>query len=187
MATVIATGDCRFWFINFIQCLVARYGAGDATVTQLLYRLYGDDCHGTDTACGYIGDLPVFLYWRGDATFGGGSGGRSAFLARRWLNIPGLGSVQPSEFLKLGMPMMCAWFLSKRELPPNIVTVLTTMMMILVPVLLIAKQPDLGTSLLVASSGLFVLFLAGLPWWMIGTAVALFVPFVLVVKGVFIA
>lgn len=100
--------------------------------------------------------------------------------ARRWLHVPGLGSVQPSEFLKLGMPMMCAWFLSKRELPPRLLTVLATVAMILVPVLLIAKQPDLGTSLLVASSGLFVLFLAGLPWWMIGAAVALFVPFVFV-------
>lgn len=100
--------------------------------------------------------------------------------ARRWLHIPGLGSVQPSEFLKLGMPMMCAWFLSKRELPPKLSTVLITLTMILVPVLLIAKQPDLGTSILVASSGLFVLFLSGLPWWMIGTAVALFVPFVFV-------
>ena len=49
-----------------------------------------------------------------------------------------------------------------------------------IPVLLIAEQPDLGTSLLVASSGLFVLFLSGLPWWMIGSAVALFIPFVFV-------
>lgn len=100
--------------------------------------------------------------------------------ARRWLHVPGLGSVQPSEFLKLGMPMMCAWFLSKREMPPRLLTVLSTMAIILVPVLLIARQPDLGTSLLVAGSGLFVLFLAGLPWWMIGTAIGLFVPFVFV-------
>lgn len=100
--------------------------------------------------------------------------------ARRWLHIPGLGSVQPSEFLKLGMPMMCAWFMAKRELPPRLLTVLSALALILVPVLLIAKQPDLGTSLLVAASGLFVLFLAGLPWWMIGTAIALFVPFVFV-------
>lgn len=100
--------------------------------------------------------------------------------AQRWIRIPGFGSVQPSEFMKLGMPMMCAWFLSRKELPPKLLTVIITLVIIAVPVLLIAKEPDLGTSLLVASSGLFVLFLAGLPWWMIATAIALFVPFVFV-------
>lgn len=98
--------------------------------------------------------------------------------AQRWIRIPGFGSVQPSEFMKLGMPMMCAWYLSRRDLPPNLVSVFITLTIIIVPVLLIAKEPDLGTSILVASSGIFVLFLSGLPWWMIGTAVAIFVPFV---------
>lgn len=98
--------------------------------------------------------------------------------AQRWISIPGFGSVQPSEFMKLGMPMMCAWFLSKRELPPSIPSVLITLVIIIVPVLLIAKQPDLGTSLLVAASGIFVLFLAGLSWWMISAAIALSVPFI---------
>ena len=96
--------------------------------------------------------------------------------AQRWIDIPGFGSVQPSEFLKLGLPMMCAWYLSRRDLPPNIVTVVSTLAIIILPVLLIAKQPDLGTSLLVAASGIFVLFLAGLPWWMIGSAVAMMIP-----------
>ncbi|MFW2176299.1 MULTISPECIES: rod shape-determining protein RodA [unclassified Moraxella] len=100
--------------------------------------------------------------------------------AQRWIDIPGFGSVQPSEFMKLGMPMLCAWFLSKRDLPPSLSTVLICLATIGLPVLLIAEQPDLGTSILVASSGLFVLFLSGLPWWMIGSAVALFVPFVFV-------
>jgi len=98
--------------------------------------------------------------------------------AQRWIRIPGFGSVQPSEFMKLGMPMMCAWYLSKRDLPPNLTSVATTLALIVVPVLLIAKEPDLGTSLLVAASGIFVLFLAGLPWWMIGGAAALSVPLV---------
>lgn len=100
--------------------------------------------------------------------------------AQRWIDIPGFGSVQPSEFMKLGMPMICAWWLSRRELPPKIPTIVVTLALILVPVLLIAKQPDLGTSLLVASSGLFVLFLSGLSWWLIGMAIAVFIPFVLV-------
>lgn len=100
--------------------------------------------------------------------------------AQRWIRIPGFGSVQPSEFMKLGMPMMCAWFLSRRELPPNLISVLGTLAIIIFPVLLIAKEPDLGTSLVVAATGIFVLFLSGLPWWMIGTAIALLVPFVAV-------
>ena len=98
--------------------------------------------------------------------------------ARRWIDIPGFGSVQPSEFMKLGMPMMCAWYLSRKELPPSIATVLTTLAIIAVPVMLIAKEPDLGTSILVAAGGMFVLFLSGLPWWMIGGAIAVFIPFV---------
>ncbi|MDO4699680.1 MAG: rod shape-determining protein RodA [Moraxella sp.] len=103
--------------------------------------------------------------------------GETRMGAQRWINIPGFGSVQPSEFMKLGMPMMCAWFLSKRELPPNIITIIITLTIVAVPTLLIAIEPDLGTSILVAASGLFVLFLAGLPWWIIGGAFALSIPF----------
>lgn len=93
--------------------------------------------------------------------------------AQRWLSIPGFGSVQPSEFMKLAMPMMLAWFLAGRVLPPSFAVVLITLAMIGVPAALIAKQPDLGTAILVSASGLFVLFLSGLPWWMIGSFVAL--------------
>ena len=98
--------------------------------------------------------------------------------AQRWINLPGFGSVQPSEFMKLGMPMMCAWFLSRRDLPPSFSSVLITLGIIIVPVLLIAKEPDLGTSLLVAASGIFVLFLAGLSWCMISGALALSIPLI---------
>ncbi len=98
--------------------------------------------------------------------------------ARRWIGIPGFGSVQPSEFMKLGMPMMCAWFLSRRELPPKFKTVVILLLIILFPTLLVAIQPDLGTSLLVASSGIFVLFLAGLSWRLISLAIFLALLFV---------
>ncbi|WP_435978551.1 rod shape-determining protein RodA [Psychrobacter sp. DM4] len=98
--------------------------------------------------------------------------------AQRWIRLPGFGSVQPSEFMKLGMPMMCAWFLAKRELPPSLSSVAITLGLIVVPVILIAKEPDLGTSILVAASGIFVLFLAGLSWRIISVAVALAIPFV---------
>lgn len=96
--------------------------------------------------------------------------------AQRWIRLPGFGSVQPSEFMKLGMPMMCAWWLSKRDAPPSLLPIFASLLLIMLPVALIAKQPDLGTALLVAASGLFVLFLAGLSWWMIGGAVILSVP-----------
>ena len=60
--------------------------------------------------------------------------------AQRWIKIPGFGSVQPSEFMKLGMPMMCAWYLSKKDLPPSIPTILTTLSIIIIPVYLLPKN-----------------------------------------------
>ncbi|CAM0584109.1 TPA: rod shape-determining protein RodA [Acinetobacter baumannii] len=92
--------------------------------------------------------------------------------AQRWIDIPGFGSVQPSEFMKIGMPMMVAWFLARKPLPPSFSQVFLSLMLIGVPFLLIAEQPDLGTSLLVLASGIFVLFLSGLSWRMIGAAAA---------------
>ncbi|MCH7341632.1 rod shape-determining protein RodA [Acinetobacter higginsii] len=90
--------------------------------------------------------------------------------AQRWIDIPGFGSVQPSEFMKIGMPMMVAWFLSRKALPPSFSQVILSLLLIVVPFLLIAEQPDLGTSLLVLASGIFVLFLSGLSWKLIAGA-----------------
>lgn len=84
--------------------------------------------------------------------------------AQRWLQLPGLPRFQPSEFMKLVVPMMVAWYLSSRYLPPSFKVVCITLFVIFVPVVLILKQPDLGTSLLIASSGIFVLMFAGLSW-----------------------
>jgi cell elongation-specific peptidoglycan biosynthesis regulator RodA len=84
--------------------------------------------------------------------------------AQRWLEIPGGPRFQPSEIMKIVMPMMIAWYFAHRPLPPSFKQIATVLVIIVIPVLMIAKQPDLGTSLLVAVSGLFVLFLAGLPW-----------------------
>lgn len=92
--------------------------------------------------------------------------------AKRWIDIPGFGSVQPSEFMKIGMPMMISWFLSRKPLPPKTSNVLISLVLIGMPFLLIAEQPDLGTSLLILASGVFVLFLSGLSWKMIGAALA---------------
>lgn len=93
--------------------------------------------------------------------------------AQRWIDIPGVTSVQPSEFLKLAMPMMIAWYLSTRPIPIRFRDLLVCIVMILVPVGLIAEQPDLGTSILVFMSGFFVLFFAGLSWRLIGGMAAL--------------
>mgnify|MGYP006284073895 CR=1 FL=1 len=84
--------------------------------------------------------------------------------AQRWLDL-GVFRFQPSEFTKLSAPMMVAWYLAEQSLPPKAKHVGIAGALLLVPVLLIAKQPDLGTAILVASSGAAVLFFAGLSWW----------------------
>jgi rod shape determining protein RodA len=83
--------------------------------------------------------------------------------AQRWLDLYVV-RFQPSEVMKLAVPMMVASFLSDTRLPPNRWQLLTAGVLVAVPMLMIAKQPDLGTALLIASSGFFVVFLAGLQW-----------------------
>jgi len=80
--------------------------------------------------------------------------------AKRWLDI-GI-RFQPSEIMKLGVPMMTAWYLHERRLPPRFGELLIIALMIAVPTVLIALQPDLGTALLIAASGIIVIVLAGL-------------------------
>lgn len=84
--------------------------------------------------------------------------------AQRWLDL-GLIRFQPAEILKLGMPMMLAWFLARRPLPPRFPDVVISLVLIALPTALIVMQPDLGTAILVMMAGLFVLFFAGLSWW----------------------
>ncbi len=84
--------------------------------------------------------------------------------SQRWLRIPGLLNFQPSELMKLVIPMMLASYFHDRHLPPLRKHVFWACVMILIPVLLIARQPDLGTSLLIGASGLLVLLLAGISW-----------------------
>jgi len=83
--------------------------------------------------------------------------------ADRWLDF-GFFRFQPSEIMKLAVPMMVAWYLHPRRLPPKPASLLVTLALLAIPAVLIARQPDLGTALLVAISGVFVLFLAGLQW-----------------------
>ncbi|HYM34150.1 MAG TPA: rod shape-determining protein RodA [Steroidobacteraceae bacterium] len=93
--------------------------------------------------------------------------------ARRWLNI-GF-RFQPSELMKLAVPLFCAWYLHDRPLPPSLGNIVLLLVAIAVPSLLIARQPDLGTALLVIASGIMVIVLAGLRMRYIVSAIALFV------------
>jgi len=83
--------------------------------------------------------------------------------AQRWLNL-GFTKIQPSEVMRIAMPMMLAWYFSKRDSKPVVTDFVVAGIFLLVPVALVMKQPDLGTSLLITASGFYVLFLAGLSW-----------------------
>ncbi|NOI64944.1 rod shape-determining protein RodA [Vibrio sp. 99-8-1] len=90
--------------------------------------------------------------------------------AQRWLNL-GFVRFQPSELLKLAVPLMIARYIGKKPLPPSFKTLVVSLVMLGVPTILIAKQPDLGTSILIAASGIFVIFLAGISWKIIFAAI----------------
>ena len=94
----------------------------------------------------------------GVAIFGVGAKG-----AQRWLSL-GFIRFQPSEIMKVAMPLAIAWWLSKKALPPTSKSLFIAALMVAVPSFLILQQPDLGTSLLVASSGLAVIYMAGIQW-----------------------
>jgi rod shape determining protein RodA len=83
--------------------------------------------------------------------------------AQRWLDLK-VFRFQPSELMKLTVPMMVASYLADKSLPPKLSWVFVVCLLITIPVLLIAKQPDLGTALLVATAGFSVLFIAGISW-----------------------
>ena len=102
--------------------------------------------------------------------------GHTAMGATRWINIPGVIRFQPSEFMKIIMPATIAWYLSKRTLPPHLKHVAISLVLIGVPFMLIVRQPDLGTALLILASGAFVLFMGGLRWRWILSVLAAAVP-----------
>ncbi|MSP86609.1 MAG: rod shape-determining protein RodA [Methylotenera sp.] len=93
--------------------------------------------------------------------------------AQRWLNL-GFTKIQPSEVMRIAMPMMLAWYFSKQESKPMMRNFVIAGLFLFVPVALIMKQPDLGTSLLITASGFYVLFLAGLSWRLLVGGVVLF-------------
>ena len=102
--------------------------------------------------------------------------------ARRWINVGIV--IQPSEIMKIAVPLMLAWYFQKREGIRSAFDYLVAGLLLALPVLLIARQPDLGTALLVLAAGLYVIILAGLPWrWIVpivvtgGVAILLLIIF----------
>lgn len=83
--------------------------------------------------------------------------------AQRWLDL-GFFRFQPSEIMKLAIPMMTAWYFHKQPQPMTLKALLTGLMIIFIPAFLIARQPDLGTAIMVSAGGLCVIFLAGIPF-----------------------
>jgi rod shape determining protein RodA len=103
----------------------------------------------------------VLLVWV--LLIGDSSGG-----AQRWLDV-GVVRFQPSEIAKLAVPMVLAWFFADKQLPANRISLLIAIVTVILPVILIGMQPDLGTAVLVASTGIFILFFAGICWkWILG-------------------
>lgn len=113
-----------------------------------------------------IGLVLLFaVMFLGDVTMG----------AQRWLDL-GVVRFQPSEIMKLAVPLACAWYLHERPLPPSFTSLAIVGLGILIPTLVIAEQPDLGTALLVAAAGGMVILLAGLPLRYILSVVGLLIP-----------
>ncbi len=97
--------------------------------------------------------------------------------AQRWLDI-GVIRFQPSEIAKIAVPLMVARFVNRDICPPLLKNIGMAFILIFVPTFLIAAQPDLGTSVLVTASGLFVLFLSGMSWRLIAIAAILLICFI---------
>ena len=143
---------------------------GVAFVAMLVVAQLPPDVLRRWTPWGYMAGLVllILVLTKGDVGQG----------ARRWLDI-GI-RFQPSEAMKLGVPMMAAWFLHDRQIPPKFTHIAIIAVMIIVPTILIAKQPDLGTSLLIAASGIIVIILAGISFKLIAGLAVMAIPGALV-------
>ena len=97
--------------------------------------------------------------------------GSTANGAQRWLDLPGLPRFQPSEIMKIVLPLTLAAYFSRRSIPPRFKHIFWSLVLVGLPAVLIAMQPDLGTALLIGVSGIFVLLLAGISWKLVGSAI----------------
>jgi len=138
--------NMRLWTSQIIRL-------GVALVAMLIAAQMSPDFLRRWTPWGFLGGTVLLVLVLTTGEVGQG--------ARRWLDL-GI-RFQPSEIMKLAVPMMAAWYLHDRQMPPKAGQLLLLAVMILIPTLLIASQPDLGTSLLIAASGVIVIVLAGLP------------------------
>ena len=148
--------------LGYVQRQVLRMGAGFAFMLVLAQfkprtlKLLAPLC--------YVAGIGLLV---GVLLFGVGAKG-----AQRWLELPGF-RFQPSELMKLAVPMMVAAWLTRQQLPPSFRHLLSTLVILAIPTALIMKQPDLGTSLLIAASGVFVILLSGVYWRWIFIAMGL--------------
>ena len=98
--------------------------------------------------------------------------GETRMGAKRWITIPGIGSMQPSEFMKFAMPLMMAWFFARRSFPPKFAHIIIALALMMVPFVLVLLQPDLNIGLIIP--GIFILFLSGMSWRLIAGGIAAF-------------
>ncbi|OGS97388.1 MAG: rod shape-determining protein RodA, partial [Gallionellales bacterium RBG_16_56_9] len=157
-----------------LTSLLVLYSADNASLSQVMNQMRNIAV--ALTCMWLVANLPLHYLLRtavpiyvlgmvlliGVALFGEISHG-----ARRWLNL-GVTTVQPSELMKVGVPLMMAWYFEKNEATLTLKNYFVATLLLLLPVALIARQPDLGTALLISASGFYVLFLAGLSWRVIG-------------------
>ncbi len=155
--------NIRLWLNQVVR-------VGVALVAMIIVAQVPPDFLRRWTPWGYLSGLVLLILVLTTGEVGRG--------ARRWLDL-GI-RFQPSEIMKLAVPMMAAWYLHDRPIPPRAGQLLLLTLMIAIPTLLIARQPDLGTSLLIAASGLIVIVLAGLPIRLMIALAVLSVPGALV-------
>lgn len=148
--------------LGYVKRQAVRMGAGFVAILVLAqiqprtYRFLAP--------LAYLGGVGLLL---GVLFFGVGAKG-----AQRWLELPGF-RFQPSELMKLAVPLMVAAWLTRQQLPPTFRHLLSTLVLLAIPTALIMQQPDLGTSLLIAASGIFVILLSGVYWRWIFIALGL--------------
>lgn len=157
--------------------LVVMYSASGQSASAVVEQ-------GTKLALGFLVLLavaqvnPAFLRRWAPALFAAGVGllvwvlldGASVKGSQRWIDLPGLPRFQPSEIMKILLPLMLAWYFRERSLPPRARDVAAVLALIALPAVMIARQPDLGTAVVVAAGGIGVIFLCGVRWRWIGAA-----------------
>lgn len=157
---------CALMLVSLILIYSATSGSTDRVLGQLINIMVAF------TALWLMANMPLHFLIRsavpiyvigmilliGVALFGEINNG-----ARRWLNI-GIATIQPSELMKIAIPLMMAWYFERHEATLEFRNYIIATLILIVPFALILRQPDLGTAMLIAASGFYVLFLAGLHW-----------------------